>query len=101
MGIVVTLQSEIIDPDDPISVNDVTASQVYTVRQVATLLGINLGVTYELMRQGKIPAKRLGKRWIVSRRLFHVWLNGTTQEGTEVTREHSSHPRRQVPGKMA
>lgn len=81
MGIVVPLQTENIDPDDPISVNDVPVSQVYTVRQVATLLGINLGATYELIRLGKIPAKRLGKRWIVPRRLFHVWLNDTTQEG--------------------
>lgn len=82
MGSVIPLYSEIIDPDDPISLNDVPVSQVYTVRQVAMLLGINLGVTYELIRLGKIPAKRLGKRWIVPRRLFHVWLNDITQEGS-------------------
>ena len=78
MGSVTLLDAEIIDPDDPVSFNDVPVSQVYTVREVATLLGINLGVTYELIRQGEIPAKRLGKRWIVPRRLFHVWLNNIT-----------------------
>ncbi|MFL6147422.1 MAG: helix-turn-helix domain-containing protein [Pseudonocardiaceae bacterium] len=82
MGNVALLNTEIIDPDDPVSFNDVPVSQVYTVREVATLLGINLGVTYELIRQRKIPAKRLGKRWIVPRRLFHVWLNNITQEGS-------------------
>jgi excisionase family DNA binding protein len=78
MGSVTLLDAEIIDPNDPVSFNDVPVSQVYTVREVATLLGINLGVTYELIRQGEIPAKRLGKRWIVPRRLFHVWLNNIT-----------------------
>jgi excisionase family DNA binding protein len=82
MGSVTLLDAEIIDPDDPVSFNDVPVSQVYTVREVAGLLGINLGVIYELIRQGDIPAKRLGKRWIVPRRLFHVWLNNITKEGS-------------------
>ncbi len=82
MGSVTLLDTEILDPDDPVSLNDVSVSQVYTVREVATLLGINLGVTYELIRQGQIPAKRLGKRWIIPRRLFHVWLNNIAQEGS-------------------
>lgn len=80
MGSVVPLHTEIIEPDDPVSLRDVPASQVYTVREVATLLGINLGVTYQLIRQGEIPAKRLGKRWIVPRRLFYVWLNNISAE---------------------
>lgn len=79
MGTLIPLHAEI-DPDDPISGNDVLSSQIYTVRQVATLLGLNLGVIYELVRNGEIPAKRLGKRWVIPRRLFHAWLNDTTTE---------------------
>ena len=77
MSNVLALHTEAIDANDPISLNDLPACQVYTVRQVAALLGVNLGVTYELIRAGVIPAKRLGKRWIVPRHAFHAWLNTT------------------------
>jgi excisionase family DNA binding protein len=53
---------------------------VYSVRQVAALLGMNLGLVYELVRKGEIPAKRLGKRWIIPRRAFGVWLNTPSAE---------------------
>jgi hypothetical protein len=33
---------------------------VYTVREVAHLLSLSLGVTYALVRSGEIPARRLG-----------------------------------------
>lgn len=81
-----SVQTEAIDPDDPVSLNAVLVSQVYTVRQVATLLSVNLGMTYELLRQGKIPGKRLGKRWVIPRELFHTWLNTTSTE-REVNRQ--------------
>jgi excisionase family DNA binding protein len=81
MGAVVALPIEVLDPDDPVSSNDISSSQVYTVRQVATLLSMNLGLTYELIRKGEIPAKRLGKRWIIPRQAFHVWLNTISTEG--------------------
>lgn len=60
--------------DDPVSLNDIPTPQVYTVRQVAALLGLNVGMTYELVRRGEIPAKRLGRRWLVPRESFHAWL---------------------------
>jgi excisionase family DNA binding protein len=61
--------------DDPVSLNDFAASDIYTVRQVAARLGISAGLAYELVREGEIPAKRLGRRWVVPRELFHAWLN--------------------------
>jgi len=48
---------------------------VYTVRQVAWLLSLSLGTTYELLRAGEIPATRLGSRWIIPRSRFHTWLD--------------------------
>ena len=80
MSNVVPLHTETIDPNDPISLNDVPTSQTYTVREVAKLLSINVGVTYDLIRKGEIPAKRLGKRWLVPRQLFHAWLNDIRPE---------------------
>jgi excisionase family DNA binding protein len=78
MGTLISLETETIDPDDPISLNDMSAVQVYTVRQVAKLLDMNLGLTYELVRKGEIPAKRLGRRWVIPQQVFHAWLNTIT-----------------------
>jgi excisionase family DNA binding protein len=37
---------------------------VYTVPQVAQMLGINRNLAYELVRRGDLPALRLGKRLV-------------------------------------
>lgn len=63
------------DMDDPVALNDLSQVEIYTVPQVAALLGISDGLAYELVRAGEIPAKRLGRRWIVPRARFHAWLN--------------------------
>jgi excisionase family DNA binding protein len=52
-------------------------SLTYTVEQVAALLGIARGVAYEAVRNGEIPATRVGRRWLVPRKRFHAWLDGT------------------------
>ncbi len=46
----------------------------YTVKEVAGLLGLSLGGTYQAIRAGEIPAKRIGGRWIVPVHRFHAWL---------------------------
>jgi len=56
-----------------------TESLTYTVDQVATLLGIARGVAYDSVRNGEIPATRIGRRWLVPRRRFHAWLDGEAQ----------------------
>ncbi|MGH3787424.1 MAG: helix-turn-helix domain-containing protein [Pseudonocardiaceae bacterium] len=65
----------VFEPDDPVSWNDFESVDIYTVRQVAARLGISSALAYELVREGEIPAKRLGRRWAVPRELFHSWLN--------------------------
>lgn len=67
--------STLIDPTDPTSVNDLPLVEIYTVNQVAVRLGISVGLTYEMVKEGEIPAKRLGRRWIIPRARFHAWLN--------------------------
>jgi excisionase family DNA binding protein len=54
----------------------------YTVREVATMLGLSLGSTYSLVRDGTIPATRLGGRWVIPRARFHSWLD-TVTEGSD------------------
>lgn len=57
---------------------------VYTVAEVSQLLGLGLGLTYELVRNGEIPARKLGSRWVVPKSAFHAWLDATTSEDKEV-----------------
>ncbi|MBQ0902649.1 helix-turn-helix domain-containing protein [Micromonospora sp. U21] len=60
----------------------------YTVREVAKLLGISLGSTYALVRDGTIPATRLGGRWLIPRARFHAWLDGVTEQPAATGTEH-------------
>jgi excisionase family DNA binding protein len=63
------------------------ASKVtYTVKEIAEMLGLNLGGTYQLIRAGEIPAVRLGSRWIVPKHRFHAWLNAQDGPGTAAGR---------------
>ncbi|MGH3717591.1 MAG: helix-turn-helix domain-containing protein [Pseudonocardiaceae bacterium] len=50
------------DPDEPISLNDLPRAEAYTVPEVAARLGIGRCMAYDLVREGVIPAKRLGRR---------------------------------------
>lgn len=54
--------------------------EVYTVAEVSELLGLALGGAYELVRDGTIPARKLGGRWVISKKRFHAWLDGMDQE---------------------
>ena len=49
---------------------------VYTVQEVADLLGLALSGTYLLIREGTIPAIKMGGRWLVPKTRFHAWLDG-------------------------
>ena len=48
---------------------------MYTVLEVAQLLSLSRGTAYALVRDGTIPALRLGGRWVVPRARFHAWLD--------------------------
>ena len=52
-----------------------TERAVYTVVEVAQLLSLSRGTAYALVRDGTIPALRLGSRWVVPRSRFHAWLD--------------------------
>ena len=55
--------------------------QTYTVRETAAVMGLSLGVTYELLRQGRLPGVRLGKRWVVPRVQLDAFLASASDRG--------------------
>lgn len=48
---------------------------VYTVEEAARLLRLARSTAYDLVRDGTIPARRLGRRWVVPCVRFHAWLD--------------------------
>ena len=56
---------------------------VYTVHEVAGLLGLGLSGTYTLVREGTIPAIKVGARWVVPKQRFHAWLDGIEDQEDE------------------
>lgn len=54
--------------------------KVYTVVEVAEMLGISRSYAYELIRQGIIPSLQLGRRWVVPKQKFDIWLERSTEE---------------------
>lgn len=51
-------------------------ADVLTLADVAARLGIGRNQAYEAVRAGKIPALRLGRRWLVPRVAFDRMLSG-------------------------
>lgn len=69
-------------PGVPAQLRRRAATEVYTVKEVATMLGLSLGSAYVLIRAGEIPAKHLGGRWVIPKRRFHAWLDDEDQADT-------------------
>ena len=67
--------------EDPAPDRPLTERAVYTVVEVAKLLSLSRGSAYALVRDGTIPALRLGGRWVVPRARFHAWLDSLTDGG--------------------
>jgi excisionase family DNA binding protein len=52
------------------------SENLYSIREVAALLGVGLNQTYNAARKGDIPTIRLGKRFFVPKTAFETMLNG-------------------------
>ena len=61
----------------------VDSRAVYSVREVAQLLSLSLGSTYALVREGEIPARKLGGRWVIPKARFHAWLEECDEQVTD------------------
>lgn len=52
---------------------------VYTVPEVAQALGISERTVYALCRNGTLPAKKVGKHWMVLKEALKRYLEETQQ----------------------
>lgn len=57
---------------------------VYSIQEVAALLGISRSYAYELVRNGTIPALELGKKRVIPKERFVAWVNRTESEKMEL-----------------
>ena len=55
-------------------INQVTPSDALTVTEAAEMLGISLPKMYEIVRMGRIPSIRVGKKIVISRQAVLDWL---------------------------
>jgi excisionase family DNA binding protein len=52
-----------------------TTRLTLSVAEAGELLGISRGLAYELVRKGKLPSLRLGRRLVVPRAALQAMLN--------------------------
>ena len=49
--------------------------KVYTVSEVAMMLGISRSTTYELINKKQIPVLLLGRRRVIPKQAFDDWIS--------------------------
>lgn len=53
-------------------------SEVFNLKQAAAYLGISVPTLAILLRNGEIPCRRAGQRWLISKSALDIWLNANT-----------------------
>ena len=51
--------------------------EVYSYKDIMTMLGIGKNQAYLLIKSGKFPIIRIGKTYKVSKQVFDLWLHRT------------------------
>lgn len=59
--------------------------QVYTVEQVAGILGMGRSTAYDAVRRGEIPHLRVGRRVLVSRAMLDRWLGESDEVAVDMS----------------
>ena len=52
----------------------------YSRKEVAELLGIHLNSVDRYIKQGAIPARKLGSRWLIPASALRAWLEGKDEQ---------------------
>ena len=48
----------------------------YSPEEVARLLGLHPNSVYSMLKSGELPGIKAGRRWLISKQRFGVWLDG-------------------------
>ena len=57
------------------------AADVLTLDEAAAYLKVSTSTLYKLLQSGRIPARKLGRRWRFAREDLEAWLRGPQGEG--------------------
>jgi excisionase family DNA binding protein len=55
--------------------------RVLRIEEAAALLGIAVSSAYRAARRGELPARRIGRRWVVPGTALARWLAATADGG--------------------
>ena len=66
--------------------------QVLTVQECAEALGLSRGLTYEAVRSGRLPAVRVGRRWLVPKSTLDQFLASAKVRRQDATSGESDGP---------
>ena len=58
-----------------------TRSTLMTIEEVAEYLRFHPSTVYRLVRQGRLPAVKVGKQWRFHRQALEDWLRANTTTG--------------------
>jgi excisionase family DNA binding protein len=64
-----------------------TKKGAMSVSEAAEYLGIGRSLAYESVRQGLIPARRIGNRWVIPISTLRSWVAGDREATKEVPSE--------------
>ena len=61
------LHSEVMSDDE---------RRTYTPEEVAKMLGLHLNSVYSMLKRGALPGRKVGNKWLISKKQFDEWLDG-------------------------
>lgn len=57
---------------------EINGVKIFTLREVAELLGISYQTALKYVKQGRIPAAKAGNNYAITEQSLMRWLNGET-----------------------
>ena len=75
--------------------DDLTDLKLYTLKEIAPILGVTYRTVVNYVQKGKLPAKKIGGKWKVSGEMIRAWIDGAesnikdTQSGTDTEESES------------
>lgn len=63
---------------------------VYSVRELQTLLGMGKNQTYELVKSGQFPVRKIGSNYLIPKESFDKWIRSGNNNSTIVYNKTSA-----------